>query len=217
MSCECGCGQQTPLAKKTNSQWGHKKDVPLRFIKGHQHKGKTPWNKGRTTLGVTHRKCSRCGETRELEDFKPDKKMYLGRSSTCKSCCVQYSKSWRETERGKAKMKAWSAKRRKDTNPRWYEADRNRSLRRHHGITIIEYSRIYESQGRLCGICKSPKGKRELAVDHDHATGQIRGLLCGLCNKGLGQFRDDIGFLMQAALYLVNFRQNHGHLKQGVV
>lgn len=55
-----------------------------------------------------------------------------------------------------------------------------------------------------CAICKSPtpNGQKDWAVDHDHKTGKIRGILCAPCNKGLGHFQDDKQRLQQAIEYL---------------
>lgn len=64
-----------------------------------------------------------------------------------------------------------------------------------------------------CGICQSDlkmpllqKGQPldVVAIDHDHSTGQIRGLLCNACNKGLGLFHDSIDILESAKRYLQN-------------
>lgn len=63
-------------------------------------------------------------------------------------------------------------------------------------------------QGNKCAICGSEetdkrRGKlRALAVDHDHETGKVRGLLCGACNKGIGLLKDDAEILRKAAAYL---------------
>jgi hypothetical protein len=57
---------------------------------------------------------------------------------------------------------------------------------------------LSEQQNGLCAICGLP----EEHVDHDHVTGQVRGLLCAGCNKGLGFFRDSPQLLRQAAEYL---------------
>lgn len=53
-----------------------------------------------------------------------------------------------------------------------------------YGLTRGEYDRLYAFQGGCCAICRRATGKtRRLAVDHDHETGAVRGLLCGPCNK----------------------------------
>lgn len=73
-----------------------------------------------------------------------------------------------------------------------------------YGITADEYWAIYDAQGRVCYICRRANGKvRRLAVDHDHASGLVRGLLCKSCNRGiLGRARDDIEFFERAIEYL---------------
>jgi hypothetical protein len=89
------------------------------------------------------------------------------------------------------------------------------SLRYRHGITIDDYNKMLEQQDGTCAICKSPPqpfGKRKwlrLAVDHNHTTGKIRGLLCPKCNQGIGLLMDNPLFLIRAAEYLRR-EQNDG-------
>ena len=71
-----------------------------------------------------------------------------------------------------------------------------------YGITVEEYNKLLISQGGLCCICYRPPRKRRLAVDHNHRTGQVRGLLCANCNRGLRWFYDDPVKLRKAAEYL---------------
>lgn len=83
------------------------------------------------------------------------------------------------------------------------------------GITLDEYNAISASQGGVCAICKMPEGIfdkkanrfRSLAVDHDHGTGAVRGLLCGACNKALGLFRDNVEIINKACEYLKKERK----------
>ena len=58
---------------------------------------------------------------------------------------------------------------------------------------------MLEAQGKKCYLCKSSK---KLVVDHDHNTGKVRGLLCDLCNRGLGYFKDNPDVLIAAAKYV---------------
>jgi hypothetical protein len=71
-----------------------------------------------------------------------------------------------------------------------------------YGITVAEYNRIHDQQQGLCAICKQTNNKKSLCIDHDHATGEVRGLLCDKCNRGLGLFQDNITLLRQAIGYL---------------
>ncbi|WP_029090086.1 endonuclease VII domain-containing protein [Brevibacterium album] len=73
-----------------------------------------------------------------------------------------------------------------------------------YGITAEEYWAIYEAQGGRCYICRRATGKvRKLAVDHDHQSGLVRGLLDKSCNRNiLGHSRDDIEFFERCIAYL---------------
>lgn len=87
---------------------------------------------------------------------------------------------------------------------------RGRTLQQKYGITLGDYNRMLESQGGGCAICgESPKkGKKLLAVDHNHKTGEVRGLLCGRCNAMIG-FSGDAPDLLKAAIrYLENWVAN---------
>jgi hypothetical protein len=77
-------------------------------------------------------------------------------------------------------------------------------LVRHFGITIDVYNKMLIDQGFCCKICGTHQSKltRSLHVDHCHATGSIRGLLCSCCNTALGKFRDDVSILEAAINYL---------------
>lgn len=74
-----------------------------------------------------------------------------------------------------------------------------------YGITRLEYEAMLRHQGGVCAICGEAPGTRSLHTDHDHATGEVRGLLCGGCNVGLGNFRDNPEFLFLASLYLTSY------------
>ena len=79
--------------------------------------------------------------------------------------------------------------------------NKNRFLKWKYGITIAEYDSILESQNNACAICGSEiTGKGGL--DHCHATGKIRGVLCAHCNAAIGHMNDDIERLRKAISYL---------------
>lgn len=60
-----------------------------------------------------------------------------------------------------------------------------------YNITAVEYDKLLAFQDGACWICQHPPKRVRLAVDHDHKTGLIRGLLCAWCNRAIGQFRDN--------------------------
>jgi len=125
------------------------------------------------------KKCSKCQTERDLSDFHRHKDSYY---SSCKFC----------------KNKYWKNLSLKDPN---YIA--GSALKKLYGITLAEYEAQKEFQGRRCAICKNPPQKIRLAVDHDHKTGKLRGLLCSNCNTGMGLLKDDAELLERALEYLL--------------
>lgn len=78
-------------------------------------------------------------------------------------------------------------------------------LKKKFGITPAEYDALLASQNGGCAICgQQCPTNRNLAVDHDHETGRIRGLLCNPCNRAVGLLRDDPDLLAKAAQYLLH-------------
>ncbi len=99
----------------------------------------------------------------------------------------------------------------------------NKDLKHIYGITALDYVHILGDQNMLCAICRKPASiakpagghyreikalpglERTLVVDHDHATGVVRGLICRECNWGLGYVKDSSKILYQAARYLEEY------------
>lgn len=83
---------------------------------------------------------------------------------------------------------------------------RKSNLKLKFGITPEEYDAILNKQNGCCAICNthSLAFKRRLAVDHNHETGKVRGLLCMFCNTALGKFEDSVDILNRAINYLQN-------------
>lgn len=77
-------------------------------------------------------------------------------------------------------------------------------LLKEYGVSAEQYNTILETQGGVCAICgAAPHGKRKrLAVDHDHNTGRVRGLICGRCNVAIGMSGDSPETLRAAAAYI---------------
>ena len=84
-----------------------------------------------------------------------------------------------------------------------YEEQRISRIRM-YGISVADYERMLQSQNGGCFICgKQPATNRALDIDHDHATGTVRGLLCSTHNRALGLMNDDISLLLKSIKYLV--------------
>ena len=80
---------------------------------------------------------------------------------------------------------------------------RGARIKHNYGITLEQYDCMLVSQDGVCAICRKPcKTGRKLAVDHDHKTGNIRGLLCQSCNVMLGSGKDSPLLLKTGADYL---------------
>lgn len=89
------------------------------------------------------------------------------------------------------------------------DKQRHYSLKRHYGMSLNEYAEMYRSQDGKCAICRQPETHKDrhgnvrvLAVDHCHATGAVRELLCYACNSVLGQAQDRQEVLLAAADYI---------------
>jgi hypothetical protein len=75
---------------------------------------------------------------------------------------------------------------------------------------VKEYDALFQAQNGLCAVCGNPETEKDskynktkdLNVDHDHVTNNVRGLLCGCCNRGLGQLKDNPVICEKAAEYL---------------
>lgn len=88
------------------------------------------------------------------------------------------------------------------------EGSRHRYLKRYYGLSLDEYNSMLEKQNHKCAIClgegflMKEHYKMKLVVDHCHEGGQVRGLLCHNCNRGLGLFKDDPESLLRGVEYL---------------
>lgn len=94
--------------------------------------------------------------------------------------------------------------------PEW-RADASSTFRyrlRKYGLVPEDFDRMVEEQDGKCAICMrefdlSGPTRKDVVVDHDHTTGEVRGLLCQHCNVGIGMLGDDADRIMSAAAYLL--------------
>ena len=114
---------------------------------------------------------------------------------------------WRKDNPEKYKAQ-W--KRRSEKQSEYYQQNKEKInsqyLKRIYGITTEDYNSILSEQDNTCAICKEEcVSGRKLAVDHNHNNSKVRGLLCCKCNRGLGNFHDNLDFLRSAVLYLEKY------------
>lgn len=136
---------------------------------------------------IQEKKCNICKIIQPPSEFYIDKASPDGFQGRCKSCSKNVSASY---------YKNFS----KDMNAK----RRVRHLKNTFGITPCDYQKIFNDQNGKCAICGTFQEdlERRLAIDHDHNSGKIRGLLCNSCNNGLGRFKDSVENLKRATAYL---------------
>jgi hypothetical protein len=118
------------------------------------------------------KKCNTCKLIKLEKDFYKNKNSTDGYDSYCKECHKTRFRSY------------WLLKK--------------------YGITITEYDSLFSSQNNFCAICGSSQKpeQRTFAVDHNHKTKTIRGILCSNCNRLLGMVRENVNTLNKAISYL---------------
>ncbi len=160
------------------------------------------------------KRCKHCGQTKPLDDFYKDRKAKDGCRPECKACnlAARAAKYAANPEPYIARVKKWQQENAERLNayrreyrqrPDRKAADREYHLKRKYGITIEQYDAMLAAQGGVCAICRQPRPEnRTLHVDHDHVSGEIRGLLCFRCNNALGDFEEQYELFQKAANYL---------------
>lgn len=139
--------------------------------------------------------CTKCHAEKDESDFWIDRRRNRPKS-TCKACGPVLAREWRARNPGFEKARY----------QRERVATRERHLVRKYGVTLADYDAMLQAQDGKCAICLSPESaqyKGVFHVDHCHATGAVRGLLCRGCNHMLGSVGDDPAVLRRAIAYLV--------------
>jgi hypothetical protein len=133
------------------------------------------------------RVCTGCGENKPLDKFDVHSANKNCKRHSCRACEI-------------AKRRASYV-----VNP---ERNYNNHLKQNYGIDIEQYKVMLKAQKGVCAICEEPETEikyskvQSLSVDHNHETGEIRGLLCNSCNRGVGLLKDSPKLLSKAANYL---------------
>lgn len=127
--------------------------------------------------------CRPCGETKSGTEFRWS---LHKRDSYCKPCRRAKDRERYKNSNGAGKDKVF-----------------DHSLRRLYGITLTDYNAMLAAQENQCALCgETPASERRMHVDHCHASGKIRALLCHHCNLLLGNAKDSVDRLHQAIAYL---------------
>ncbi|WP_433351708.1 endonuclease VII domain-containing protein [Microtetraspora malaysiensis] len=116
----------------------------------------------------------------------------------------EYRREWGRQNREKRTQQMAA---RRAANPERYSWQSYKNhLWKKYRLSWDEYEQIFVKQGGRCAICDQflSDPRKRPAIDHDHETGVIRGLLCDPCNKGLGHFRDRLDVMRRAVTYLEN-------------
>lgn len=128
--------------------------------------------------GTQEKKCSSCGMTKPIEDFPRNRRVKDGPHSYCKPCHNRRGREFISKNHG---------------------STRHYHLRQRYGIGIHEVHSLVDAQSGKCAICKDRAARQ---VDHDHQSGQVRGILCLHCNAAMGAFKDDPNLIASAIKYL---------------
>lgn len=137
---------------------------------------------------MLEKKCKGCKQIKLLEEFYNCKNTRDRKMGKCIKCIKKQTAFWQQCNPDKCQAK----------NARWVA--KNKPLI----YTLEQRQELFDKQEGRCAICSRHESEfnRRLAVDHCHATGAIRGLLCSPCNRGLGLFRDNQERLIKAAQYI---------------
>lgn len=142
------------------------------------------------------KKCSKCQIKINFENKVKNRNL-------CIECRRKYDQQWRDKNRTHVRESAKKSyyKRFEENPDRLRKVRRSNSLKKNYNISLTEYNSILISQNYVCCICKKTD-KKNLAVDHDHKSLLIRGLLCARCNTVLGKVEDNIELLFSMIKYL---------------
>jgi hypothetical protein len=134
--------------------------------------------KSRVVCPPGYKYCPDCDQVLPHAAFGSNRSTKDGLTSYCKTC---------HNERGRRNVQ------------RNHGSTRSYHLKRRYGITAADFDRMAADQGGTCAVCRE---RPPVHVDHDHATGAVRGLTCFNCNGGMGQFRDRVDIMRKAIDYL---------------
>lgn len=150
-------------------------------------------------MGHALKTCSVCKEQKELNNFYNQLASKDGLYPRCKECDYLAQKKYINKNR-----------------ERFKKARRAIYLKHKYKITSETFEKLLIEQNFVCYICGKHQnknlgpggygGQQSLAIDHNHITGKIRGLLCNTCNRALGLFNDNANLIERAANYIRKYQ-----------
>lgn len=188
--------KKAPLASKA-CEWCDEMYMPKMRDKGrfcsikcqrtarNRRHGKGPF---RFAVADGSKRCATCNEWKPIDEFSKRKDRNMAPLSSCRICSADLGRDRANSDHG-----------------------RNARYLREYGVTLAWYQETLVAQGGACAICRKPPDPNNrnfphLVIDHDHRTGTVRGLLCHLCNTGLGRVGDDLVRLRALMQYLAVFQ-----------
>jgi hypothetical protein len=159
--------------------------------------------------------CKKCEIEKDISCFRSRRDNKDGRAGDCNEC---RNKRRRNRYREQSESLLPKLRQKRTDDPNYF---RNYELRRRHQITLEQFEKLFDKQGRVCAACGSEDSgelsPRTWHIDHDHSCcpgrkhtcGKcIRGVLCRWCNLSLGNAKDDPTRLRGLAVYLEMYKQN---------
>lgn len=136
---------------------------------------------------MPYRRCPRCGVDKPHAEFHRNRHAKDGCAVYCKPCALTFQRRWREANPEKVAATARKAR-----------------IKLLYGMTEEDFQARVQAQAGRCPVCREALSEdtNETAIDHDHVTGVVRGVLHRTCNTMLGLARDSAETLRNAALYL---------------
>lgn len=153
-------------------------------------------------LTATGKMCPGCGEDKPLSEFHKNRRHSSGVASRCKVCQAAYAGQYQRQNRERAT----------ENNRRWRIDNREhylaskRAYRTRVRYGLVDRAAYIEQQGATCGVCGTDEqGGRhnDWVIDHDHKSGQVRGILCSADNLAIGILNEDVERFHAAACHML--------------
>lgn len=183
--CACDCGNEV-IASAYHIKNGDRVSCGCKNLERLKQPGANVRHTEKVELRRTHpRECSKCKKVKSPHEFQDVIR------NNCRTCVL-------------------------DSQRRWRKSQHDFTMWRKYGLKWADYQAMHDEQGGVCAICHKPSPinnvHRRLAIDHDDTKkkgeeGFVRGLLCHLCNTGIGSLMHDVKNLANAIKYLEKFQK----------